>query len=204
MATTTAKAHENLAVALAAFQAEVPSVGKSKTANVPTKSGGSYSYRYADLADLTAAAFPLLVKHGLAFTACPRLTEGGGYELVGRLMHTSGESIEGALPLFGRTSQEIGSSITYNRRYLIGCLTGLVTDDDDDGAASQGARTTRGQRNQAASPDWDAVLGTASGITDVAVLRDLWNRENLYAAPQEVRDAFQQHVAAVTSGNGRG
>ena len=46
----------NLAAALAAFQAEAPTVSKGKTAKVPTKAGGSYSYTYANLADVVEAA----------------------------------------------------------------------------------------------------------------------------------------------------
>lgn len=125
-----------IAKALADFQADMPAVTKSKTAKVPTKSGGEYRYTYADLADISAQAMPLLRKNGLAFSACPRRAE-HGYELVGLLLHTSGESLQGALPLNGNQPQEIGSALTYARRYLLGCMTGLVTDDDDDGATAQ-------------------------------------------------------------------
>lgn len=131
--------HPNLATALAAFQAEMPTITKSKRADVPTKTGGKYSYTYADLAGVTEAAMPVLSRHGLAFTTTPRSTT-NGYELRGVLMHTSGEKVTGALPIRGGTPQEIGSSLTYMRRYLFGCLTGVVTEDDDDAAAAQKAR----------------------------------------------------------------
>jgi hypothetical protein len=134
--------HGSVEAALIAFQAEMPVVGKNQTATVPMKQGGSYSYTYADLADVTAAATPLLTRHGLAFSCCPRATE-RGYELVGVLLHVSGTRIEGALPLHGNTAQDIGSSLTYMRRYLLGCMTGIVTDNDDDGQASQGAQRSR-------------------------------------------------------------
>ena len=126
----------NIAEALAAFQAEMPVVAKSKKAVVPTKAGGNYTYTYADLSAVTAAAIPILTKHGLAFSTCPRYTE-QGYEIAGILLHTSGERLEASLPLHGRQAQEIGSSLTYARRYLLGCMTGLVTDDDDDGSIAQ-------------------------------------------------------------------
>ena len=70
----------NIAEALAAFQAEMPVVAKSKKAVVPTKAGGNYTYTYADLSAVTAAAIPILTKHGLAFSTCPRYTE-QGYEI---------------------------------------------------------------------------------------------------------------------------
>lgn len=128
-----------LAEALAAFQGEAPTVHKDKTATVPTKSGGSYKYAYADLADVAAAAYPILARHGLCFSCAPGLVDGKAV-VRGILLHSSGESIEGALPLQGNTAQEIGSSLTYARRYLLGCLTGIVTDADDDGALATAAK----------------------------------------------------------------
>jgi hypothetical protein len=134
--------HGSIEAALIAFQAEMPVVGKNQTADIPTKNGGSFSYSYADLADVSAAAMPLLTRHGLAFTCCPRSTE-WGYELTGVLLHVSGGRIEGSLPLHGNTPQDIGSALTYARRYLLGCMTGIVTDNDDDGRAAHGAQRSR-------------------------------------------------------------
>lgn len=142
--------HKNLSEALAAFQAEMPVVTKSKTAKVPTKAGGSYSYSYADLATVSEIAMPRLTAHGLSFTCAPRLTDAGHYELVGTLRHASGDAADGALPIKGGTPQELGSSITYARRYLLGAMTGIVTDDDDDGALASQQREERQQRRRGA------------------------------------------------------
>lgn len=145
--------HTTMAAALAAVQAALPTVHKGRTATIPSKQGPGYSYRYADLSDVTAAIMPLLSRNGLAFTCHPRLA-GGGYELAATLMHTSGESVEGALPLTGGTPQQLGSSITYMRRYLLGSLTGLVTDDDDDArAATEAAKEARREVHKAAAED---------------------------------------------------
>lgn len=133
----------NIAAAIAALQSELPVVGKTKTAQIPGRNGGQgYSYTYADLGDVSAAVMPLLGKHGLAFSCAPRAGE-RGYELAGALLHTSGEVREGALPLHGNDPQALGSAITYARRYLLGCLTGVVTDDDPDAHPAQGAARTR-------------------------------------------------------------
>lgn len=132
----TSEPTDEIAGALAAFQAEMPTVLKGKTAKVDTRDGRSYSYTYADLADVTAAAMPVLAKHGLAFVTVP---EPG--RLVGLLLHTSGQRLTGILPIAGQSPQQIGSALTYMRRYLLGCMTGIVTDDDDDGQrAEQAAR----------------------------------------------------------------
>lgn len=133
--------------ALAAFQAEMPVVPKAKLAQL-----GQYSYKYADLADISAAAMPLLAKYGLSFSCTPELTERGTV-LHGTLFFSSGEYLRGTLAVSGSRPQEIGSSLTYARRYLLGCLTGIVTDEDDDGQMAQAA----GKRKPAAEkPDGPA------------------------------------------------
>lgn len=157
-----------IAQALADFQADMPAVSKNKRAEVPTKSGGKYTYTYADLADVSAQAMPLLRKNGLAFSACPRRTD-HGYELVGLLLHTSGESLQGALPLHGNQPQEIGSALTYARRYLLGCMTGLVTDDDDDGATANQAPRTEPKITPKTRAEMFALFGR-KGIAEDAQL----------------------------------
>lgn len=127
--------------AMLAVQAELPMVQKTKTAEIEGRA--SYSYTYADLADVTAAAIPLLNKNGLVFMATPRRTEGGGYEIVGVLEHVSGETREGALPLHGNDPRQIGGALTYHRRYLLGSMLGIVTDDDVDGRQAARASRTR-------------------------------------------------------------
>jgi len=133
-----------IASALAGFQAEVPVIPKTETAKIETSRGGGYGYRYAGLGTIMPIVAPLLSKHGLAFTTMPSRTEDGVPMLVGVLLHSSGQSLQGELPISGRTPQEIGSSLTYGRRYLLCCLTGIVTDDDDDGRLAEQAARVRG------------------------------------------------------------
>lgn len=135
---------DQLAAALAKFQAEAPTVDKGQVAHIENRQGErSYSYKYANLADVANVAYPLLTKHGLAFSCTPRRTDTGAYELVGILMHESGQRLTGSLPISGSTAQQVGSSLTYNRRYLFGCMTGLITDEDDDGATASRPQSSR-------------------------------------------------------------
>jgi hypothetical protein len=137
--------------ALAEIQAQLPVVRKAQTAKVPTKTGGQYSYTYADLADVARAVYPLLGKVGLAFICSPQFVA-DRYVLVGSLEHVGGDVRGGSYPLPDRGSaQEIGSAISYGRRYLLGCLSGVITDDDDDGAAASAARPAAAKRPPAAA-----------------------------------------------------
>lgn len=163
-----------LATALVAFQAAMPKVAKNKTANVPMKGGGSYRYTYADLPDVSDAAIPALTANGLSFSCHPARTDDGAYELRGILRHTSGEYDTGAVPLNGRSMQEIGSAITYGRRYLLGCMTGIITDDDDDGAIAQAAKE-RTQSYRAPTPG-ETLLAELNALSPATVqlVRDNW------------------------------
>jgi hypothetical protein len=156
-----------IAAALVALQAEAPKVHKGKTARIPGKNGGpGYTYQYADLSDVTDAARPLLAKHGLAFVCHPRPSE-RGWELAASLVHESGESITGSLPLNGGNAQAVGSDLTYHRRYLLGCLTGIVTDEDDDGAAgSHGDRTTPQELERQRQAEREARQAQAQDTAD--------------------------------------
>jgi hypothetical protein len=132
--------HPNLASALAAVQAELPKISKGETAKVDMKGGGSYTYRYADLADISDAVLPLLGRNGLAFTTCPTVNAAGTFVLDYRLRHTSGETVGGEYPLATQGGpQAQGSLITYARRYTLCAVTGVAPEDDDGQAAQRAA-----------------------------------------------------------------
>ena len=122
-----------LTTALLAAQAEFPTIPKTKTGTIPTKAGGSYSYSYADLPVIKAAIDPILSKFGLTVTQLP---DGGGLNTT--LLHQSGEFVSATADLFiaQQTAQGQGSAITYMRRYAYCAATGVVAEDDDDGAAA--------------------------------------------------------------------
>lgn len=160
--------HTTLAAALAAVQGEMPIVRKSESANT-----GTYSYKYASLADITATIMPLLAQHGLALSCLPQRGD-TGMELVGTLLHESGETITGTLPLAGSTPQQLGSAMTYMRRYLIGTMIGVATDEpDDDGAAAShpsaqrpSAAQLQAQADKIRDGVWAVVSGTEPGSPD--------------------------------------
>jgi hypothetical protein len=184
--------HDSLVKALVAFQSEMPTVGKDKI-------NPHFKSRYADISSITEDVMPVLAKHGLAFSCQPRSAD-NGYEIVGVLIHESGDTITGALPLFGNDAQKIGSSITYARRYLLCALTGVVTgDEDDDGnmATTTSERVTRQPMSRAASTP---TVSTEQILTDVMAtttreqVRAMWEKYNLGGAPREVQDQVQQHA----------
>lgn len=181
----------NLHTALAAFQDAMPTVPKNRTA----RTSDGYLYRYADLADVTNAARPVLAEHGLVFYTAPGITDNGAPYISGFLMHTaSGEWSEAHLPLHGRHPQELGSAITYARRYLLGCLTGLLTEEDDDGGGAAVVPETA----STADVDHEAALGAAlDAANTIAKLQGVYAEFGLRTAPEHIRQRYADRVAAV-------
>jgi hypothetical protein len=142
-----------IAAALAAFQAEMPVVSKNHTAEIPTKSGKTYEYSYADLADIIEEAKPHKQKNGLS------VFQGVGYSVLDngqvlhtittRVLHTSGQWIESTMviPHLGDI-RSLGSSITYGRRYSECAALGIVSDVDDDAELA----TSAGSNSNATAP----------------------------------------------------
>lgn len=126
------------AKALAAFQESLPHVDKSQDVD-----SGRFTYSFAPLDKLVHQILPLLAKNGIAYTACPALAD-GQFVLRCALVHAEGWREEGAYLLpdpRSSTPQQIGSAITYARRYALLALTGVAPSDEDDDA--QAAQHTR-------------------------------------------------------------
>lgn len=127
------RAPSSLAKAYVAAWAEI-GAGVMKDANNP-----HFGNDYATLEAVETLVKPVLARHGLAFLQTPGAIDGDKIEIVGLLIHSSGESItcKMQMPLGGKvTAQSAGSAITYARRYQLMAVFGLAPVDDDGEAAS--------------------------------------------------------------------
>lgn len=141
-----------IASALAAAQAEITSAEKSKE-NPHLKS------KYASLADCFAACRTALAKAKLAVTQPVSRTD-TGVLVVTILMHgPSGQWVRCELEMPAKhAAQDIGSAITYGRRYGLCALVGVAPDDDDD---DDGEAADRGNRGSSEQRDSRAALEDA-------------------------------------------
>jgi hypothetical protein len=122
-----------LAQALLAFAAEAPKLIRDQPGQI-----GSRSYTYTSLDALLDDVAPLLLKHDLLWTA-KVTTEDGQPAALYRMEHVpSGEHDEwtGPLPCVDPGPQNLGSAITYMRRYTLQAYLNLAPGEDDDGAAA--------------------------------------------------------------------
>lgn len=150
---------KTIAEALAAFQADLPTV--SLDGDNP-----HFKSKFTTLGNLSTTVIPKLSEHGLSYAATPRVTEDGRYVMEAHLLHTSGERLTAQFPITETTPQKIGSALTYARRYLLSALTGVVADQDDDGnaASAPAPKPLEGARQKAAAKPNAAPQGEAEKL----------------------------------------
>ena len=133
-------APDSLPAALAQLQTRLPRIPKDERATVTSqRTGKTHSYTYANLATVSQKILPLMGELGLSFLAKPTYGPGGEFALTYSLQHVSGGREDGVYPLPSpaeASPQQIGSAITYARRYCLCAVTGVSPDDDDDDAAA--------------------------------------------------------------------
>lgn len=134
-----------LATALAKFQGQLEQPKMNSTVKVKTRTGGEYSFKYADLSECKAAARKALSENGLSVT---QLVE-DDYSVNTMLLHSSGQWISSRLRMPVNTNvadaQTIGAAITYSKRYAFCAILGIVADDDNDANEACGNLFTKQQ-----------------------------------------------------------
>jgi len=143
---------DQISTALAKAQGALKNPEKNQTAKIPTKTGGSYSYNYADLPHTLDTIRGPLAQNGLCHSAGIE-SHAEGMILSVRLMHTSGQWIESDVGFPGGNDPKmLAANITYFRRYLLTALVGVAADDDLDSEpeAPQATYQSRGKPTQPA------------------------------------------------------
>lgn len=128
--------------ALAAVQEAIPEVRKSREAKIVTKAGGTYSYTFAPLEEITRAIRPHLKKAGLSYSwSTKEGTNAGTVVVTCTLRHVDGHSETSDFPVPTDTkadmsgAQRNGAAMTYGKRQSLVAVLGLTTaDEDTDGA----------------------------------------------------------------------
>ncbi len=165
---------EALATALAKAQGELKNIEKGKI-NPHLKS------KYADIADGLEVMRPVLSANGIALIQATGFNQDTGiFVLYTRLLHRSGQWIESTYPLpTGVKATDMGSAITYARRYAAFALVGVAgTNEDDDGTAANAAPPVKVTAKKVSTADKEELLSkakeTAAKGTDA--LREWWTQ----------------------------
>lgn len=133
----------NISTALVQFQAQVTNPSKNADNNY-------FKSKYADLDSIINAIRPCLTANGLTFLQNP-VGDGSGVGVYTLILHKSGEYIEFdpvVIPLSKKDAQQVGSAMTYARRYSLGAALGIATDEDDDANSIQPKPINQPQKKQ--------------------------------------------------------
>lgn len=114
---------------------EVPNFVTDETAQA-----GNRTYKYLNLATILKTIKPVFEKHGLAFSQ--RVTfdnTGEARQVIGTvetiIFDDEEQMVACSYPFFVTGDpQQVGSAITYARRYSLYAVLGIFPDKDDDGA----------------------------------------------------------------------
>lgn len=173
-----------LAQALSRLQGELvqPKLNKEVKA-------GAYKFRYADLNAVVSAAKPVIGKCGLSVTHIVN-----GDRLLTLLLHESGEWIKSELPINTKLPyQQLGSAITYLKRYSYCAILGIVADDDDDANLAQGTGVVTGPiqpaKKSAIPPKVAAAVKAAA---DIAQLMAVWKDNAGLQGDAKFKEMFSQ------------
>ncbi len=125
--------------ALAKAQGEMSNPIKNREVTVKSDKG-SYKFAYATLDSILDIVRVPLAKNGLAMTQTLERREDGMVMCL-RLFHASGAHISTCMPIdSGRVGkmQELGSLMTFARRYQVASFFGLAAEEDDDANGADG------------------------------------------------------------------
>ena len=93
---------------------------------------GSYSFKYADLAEIRAKTTPAMSENGLCLFQL--VTEDNGATCIRTIIgHSSGAEVESTIRINRQGDmKQFGATVTYLRRYVVGPMLGIAADDDID------------------------------------------------------------------------
>lgn len=152
---------------------EVPNFSTDETANA-----GSRTYKYLNLATLLKNIKPIFEKHDIAFSQKVTFNgTGDGRQTLGTvetiIFDENEQQTVCSYPFFVTGDpQQVGSAITYARRYSLTAVLGIFPDKDDDGSYAR-------QRYEAA----DKTIGANQYAALVKAM-------DAHAIPTEARGEF--------------
>lgn len=144
-----------LAMALAKFQGSMPQVIKNKTVKIPNRP----VYSYADLTGIWECIRKPLSSVGLSVTQVFNENM-----ITTILLHSSGQWIESDLTLkgIGGKAQDLGSEITYMKRYALSSILGITSEEDDDGESAQNAEPKKNSQKPDTSTSQSTITASQS------------------------------------------
>lgn len=185
-----------LYAALAAAQGKMSNPTKNREVAVKSDRG-SYKFAYATLDSILDGIRKPLSDNGLAFTQTLEKREDGMVMCL-RLFHSGGGLVSTCMPLDSARivkMQEMGSLMTFARRYQIASFFGLAAEEDDDANSADGHQVQSMATKADPRADYKRIHEAMSAAQDAISLSEvmLSNKE----AIMRVKAASEQGYAAL-------
>lgn len=185
---------DKLAEALSKAQGQIKGAAKDTT-------NPHFKSKYADLASVWDACRKALADNGLSVIQYGAFRE-GAYVIRTRLLHSSGQYIEGDVPCQtdARSSnqmQALGSAITYARRYGLAAMVGVSPEDDDgEGAAQKPTTGNQVWGSKQGAKAWEGPLNKTKLKAEMHKfsedLKDCTDLNMLAGLQESYKDVLQQ------------
>lgn len=194
------QAKKSFLAALSKFQTLVPVLKKAKTANVKMNSGGTFSYKYADLGSITQAIKKPLNECGLSYR-WEFFEENGKMKVTCFVSHIDGHTETTTMEAKADSSgakndiQQKGSTHTYLQRYtLIGAL-GLATADEDNDGSSRKPPKKEELSEEEIMEQWKQTIGQCKTKTHLTSVY-LQNKAAVDGSPK-LKELFKERENAI-------
>lgn len=174
---------------------------KSEREVTVTGEKAAYKFRYAELHSLLEVVRKPLSEAGIAVVQVPEVTnEMRNVTVITKLLHVSGESLEGRLtvPVQRPGPMGIGAAITFARRYTLLSLLGLAQADEPDelGELAPGVPPPLPRPLQDSAAGRSSTPVESPAVTDAVEQISVKIRE---AQTQEALDAIKPAIALLSS-----
>lgn len=195
----------NLNLSLAKAKAEFPAILANKNVKIPTKTGREISFTYAELEEIAQAVTPILSTNGLAIAHQMQYI-GDKFFLVSTLRHESGEQIESLYPLPGvfNDAKDLGTQISYGRRYNTLCLLDITVVDSQNWEETKRkiAKEIRQEAGLIQKPvkQEGSILHDMSGISPKNQVPTIKNKP--LPEPQSNRELLMQEIDSLCKRKG--
>ena len=188
--------HPSLAAALVAASGEMTDPHKS--AENP-----HFRSKYADLGAVLAVVRPVFARHGLALRSGTEVLDSLATVVFVEILHESGQKDRSTVlvpPKVAENPQQLGSFVSYMRRYLTQAAANITGDDDDGNAAQAAVAMARTQAPKAtakgpSNAELKAALTAADTLEAVRALRPAI----MTCSDASLRDAYRARFADLDS-----
>lgn len=186
----------NLASALAKAQGEMKAAAFDRV-------NPHFKSKYASLASVIDTIREAMARNGLAYTQVTQIRD-GQLILLTTLHHISGETLQSEYPLPSVAKpQELGSALTYARRYSLSALVCIAADEDDDAEGARNGGQIASLPKKDAKDIYARLQRELDALKDASAMRTwaIKNKERIDILPSDWRDIlrmrYQEQMAMI-------